>query len=165
MSLKCCRSCFALSLNCWGSESQICVENFMGLPDLFCEPTSSLAGCFLFFNHWLLIQFPHFLAFYSISFCITYAYESLVTCSVQTKVITTKQQSGWKVECECHLTEKILPGEFVTHWRQKISEITHIDNNMLSLWLSRLQLQPNSKARMDLHGQCKQLEIVKTDQV
>lgn len=49
---------------------------------------------------------------------------------------------------------------------KKISEIIHIDNNnMFSLWLSRLQLQPNSKARMDLHGQCKQLEIVKTDQV
>lgn len=60
-----------------------------------------------------------------------------------------------------------------THWRQKIkkekekkiSEKTHIGNNMFRLWLSRLQLQPNSKARMDLHCQCKHLEIVETDQV
>lgn len=150
--------------NLWSTTNKC--RKLYRVPDLFFEPTSSLAGCFLF-NHFTsnsISSFPGFL------FNLVLYYICLwIICNMFCLNKRSPQQNSnqdEQVECECHPAEKLSQGEFVYSLEtknKKLSEITHMDNNMFSLWLSRLQLQPNSKVGMDLHCQCKQLEIVETD--
>lgn len=99
-----------------------------GVSDLFCDPASSSAGCFLLFNHLTsnsISPFPGFVFNFVLYYICLWIICDMF-CLNKKSLLQDKNRDG-RVEGECHLQRNFHKENLFTHWEKekKISENSH----------------------------------------